>query len=120
MPLTHPQETWKWFGHPGHFCAGHYCWFHICTQIGDKWISTVGDYHPPHKTERDGPERIGAGADDYYETMVFNVLEGTKCTDEECGCGMPHLDLGELECTRYKLAGEAMRGHLETCLKYAK
>jgi hypothetical protein len=110
------KAHWKWFGHAGHLCVSNYCKFHLCTQVGKYLISSVGDYRP-HDNKR---ETIGAGPDAFYETYVFKVLKGTKCTDPECGCKMPEVDLSEIEGVRSATAGEAMKLHAKMCLKYAR
>ena len=35
--------TEKWFGSPGHFICSFDCRFHLCTQVGDYLVSTVGE-----------------------------------------------------------------------------
>lgn len=107
------ESDWKWFGYPGHFCAAQSCMFRMCTQVGDYLISTVGDYRPPHKEER---QTIGAGSDAYFETYVFKA--GKPCEIEGCGCGLPAIDLHEIDGERAATAGEATTKHYEYCRKY--
>lgn len=117
--IKHPKETWKWYGNAGHLCVSNWCRFHLTTLVGDYVISTVGEYFPPHATERDCPQKpapIGSGEDSIYETMTFKWT-GNTC---ECGCGLPNIDGSELECKRYKTAKEATIEHYKTCEKYSK
>jgi len=123
-----PKKDWRWFGNAGHFIAGQWCRFHLCTQIGSHLISTVGEYvHPRHGkgTELGGAhwlkknwpgEEIGFNR--FYETMVFEV--GPPCTAEGCNCGLPALaSAEELDFKGYKTAEEATAGHLAMCKKWA-
>lgn len=134
--------TWKWFGHHGHLIVGRDCRFHLCTQVGDYLISTVGEYLPDERVREiiaqsrgvelrgKGDERradflkkIGfetIGLDRTYETMVFRVGDDV-CDTPECGCGMPKVeDWGELDMEGYNSAGDATRGHVAMCEKWAK
>ena len=122
-------SKWIWYGHAGHFMCGRWCRFHMCTEIGKQFISTVGLYvHPRHgcgreDTEmdylRDHPNGEMIGINRFYETMVFAVT-GKRCADKTCNCGMPEIDGCELEADGYLTAGEARKGHMTMCLKYAK
>ena len=40
------EKEWKWYGNAGHFIGSNSCRFHLCTEIGDFLVSTVGDYFP--------------------------------------------------------------------------
>lgn len=140
-----PQQEWKWFGAAAHLCVGHWCRFHLATQVGNYLVSTVGEYWPERPVreshalvhdklwlskhqhlrgdkfdaaymERFGFETIGS--ERKYETMVFQA--GTPCSRPECHCGLPELSGGELDMAGYNTAGDATRGHLAACKKWAK
>lgn len=107
------EKPWHWFGNPGHFIGGSECRFHLCTEIGEYLVSTVGEYHPyPEKPMR----TIGGGSKDFFETYVFRTT-GQRC---ECGCGMPDIELSEIEGIRYATRKEANDGHLEMCQRYSE
>jgi hypothetical protein len=139
--MKHPKSEWRWFGDAGHLIVGHDCRFHLCTKVGPWLISTVGKYFPDESLreitarirgiilEGKGDERrsdflrkIGyeeIGADRLYETMVFRA--GTPCDAEGCHCGMPIPDeFAELDFAGYNEAGEATRGHMDMCEKWAE
>ena len=63
--------------------------------------------------------KIGAGDDSFFETYVFTVLPGSSCTDSACMCGMPNIDLENINGIRCATAGEAAKTHIEMCRKYA-
>ena len=107
-----PQTRWKWFGYAGHFIGGNSCYFHLCTQVGKHLISTVGEYH-----SLDG-KRQEIGLDRYLETMVFKA--GKICDEPTCMCGQPRIDGNELDFDGYDTAGEALKGHMKMCQKWAK
>ena len=105
------KKNWKWFGDAGHFCLASKCRFHLCTEVGKFLVSTVGDLHK--NPEDENPEPLGI-YDGFYETAVFPTLE-TRCS---CGCGMPDIDLQQIEMVRFNTRKEANEGHLQMCLKY--
>ena len=110
-----PCSKWEWFGNAGHLCVSNWCRFHLTTRIGGYLVSTVGEYFPPHATERDCPKKpttVGLGRT--YETMVFEV-SGT-C---ECGCGLPLISGCEIEMSGYNDAAAATAGHNMTCQRVA-
>ena len=133
------KQDWKWFGNAGHLCVGAHCRFHLCTEIGQYVVSTVGQYWPQEAVreifansrgvtlegkgdarERDymtkvGYEEIGCGRT--YETMVFNVTG--HCNSPECRCGLPLIDGQELDCEGYNSAADATAGHMAMCEKWA-
>jgi hypothetical protein len=122
------QKDWKWFGFSGHFICGRWCRFHMCTQVGEYLVSTVGAYVHPSKSG--GSERIEAewlkdnwpgeevGAGRKYETMVFAA--GSPCTEPDCNCGQPRLkDPSELDFAGCNTAREATENHMRMCTKYA-
>jgi hypothetical protein len=135
------RSEWHWFGHAGHLIVGHDCRFHLATQVGPWWISTVGEYLPDSTVrevlaesrsiqlegrsdarEADWLRKAGYEEIGYkrkYETMVFRA--GPSCQDEDCGrCGIPFpTDFTELEMQPYNDAGSATRGHYATCEKWA-
>jgi len=123
-----PQSKWEWFGHAGHFICGRWCRFHLATEVGKYFVSTVGLYvHPTRsgaseRTEqewlKDHPngEEIGCGR--FYETMVFPT--GPKCDAEGCGCGMPvPVSHENLDFLGANAAGEARANHMLLCKKWA-
>jgi hypothetical protein len=111
-------NQWQWFGHAGHLCVAADCRFHLCTLVGGWLVSTVGDYRPRHKGDCGAMERIGAGAESFFETYVFKVIEGSRCSDPECECGLPNIDGSEIDGERYAKAGDAADGHMRYCQKY--
>lgn len=141
-----PVSEWKWFGNAGHLCVAQWCRFHLCTQVGDLLISTVGEYWPEravreihaqvhdlkwlsenHRLKGDNfdaayMKRFGyeeVGCDRKYETMVFDA--GSPCQAEGCNCGIPRpASWSELAVDGYQTAGEATGGHLAMCFKAAK
>ena len=125
--LVVPQDEWKWFGDPGHFICGRWCRFHLCTEVGEWLVSTVGAYvHPRHGQGSEAKEAAwlednwpgeDIGHNRKYETMVFRVTG--RCTQEDCKCGMPTFGGEEQDSEGYNTAGEAAAGHLALCLKYA-
>jgi hypothetical protein len=138
------ESDWKWFGNAGHFICAASCRFHLCTQIGEYLISTVGEYWPERPVreihaqvndpkwlaknivlkgdyfdaaymERFGYEEIGS--DRKYETMVFKA--GEPCTVEGCCCGLPKISGSNIDFDAYNDAGSAAKGHLDMCQKWA-
>lgn len=132
-------KDWKWFGDPGHFICARDCEFHLCTQVGEYLISTVGKYFPDsnvrdilaesRKVELEGIgddrrydymkkigyEEIGFGRK--FETMVFK-FEGI-CKAKDCNCGLPVIIPAELDSAAYNDSGAANKGHFEMCIKWA-
>jgi hypothetical protein len=88
------------------------------TRVGKYIISTVGEYHPAHKqlTRENVFEFEEIGCDRLYETMVFKAVKGKHdcCPWEASVCG------GELDFAGYNTAGEAMKGHIKICKRWAK
>ncbi len=141
------QSQWKWYGHAGHFICSRWCRFHLCTEVGNFLISTVGEYWPDRPVReihaqvqdpiwlsenchlkgnsfdaaymsRFGFERLGAGEDSIYETLVFR-LTGERCATTDCGCGLPTPHWSEVDGRRAAKAGEATKNHYEFCETYA-
>ena len=135
-----PRSEWKWFGKVGHLIVGPWCRFHLCTQVGPYFVSTVGEYVPDdgvrdmlaeHRgnplegrgdarfddwMKKCGYEEIGAGRK--YETMVF--LCGSECAVEDCNCGIPvPTDWQEIDASGYNSPRDAHEGHYSMCEKYA-
>ena len=100
-------------GCPGHFIGVRDCVFRRHTQIGERFrVSTVGDYSPRGKRER-----IGAGQNSYFETMVFNTVPHPSPGNEGCGCRQVE-SYSEIDSMRYATAGEAQAGHEAMVEKY--
>lgn len=108
------MSQWVWYGHAGHLCVANSCRFHLCTKVGRYLVSTVGDYFMDNKRET-----LGAEADSFFETYVFNAYPGTQCLDTNCLCGMPKVDFNQIEGVRCATAGDAARTHMKMCKKYA-
>lgn len=100
----------RYYGNAAHFIGSESCRFHLATQIGEFCVSTVGDYKPDPKKER---QTIGYTR--FFETMVFKVLGPCKC-----GCGMPEIDGSEIDFAGYQEREEANAGHEKLCRKYER
>lgn len=134
------ESDWRWFGCAGHLIVSANCRFHLCTQVGDYLVSTVGEYFPDDSVRESlaqsrgvvlkgrGDERradymkkIGfeeIGYKRLYETMVFRVT-GEVCHRPECACGLPEVNYSELDMDGYQTAGAATLGHMALCRKYS-
>lgn len=134
------QSQWKWFGNAGHFICSPWCRFHLCTQVEEYLVSTVGEYVPDSEAreifaecrnvklkgrgearladymQKIGFEDIGCGRK--YETMVF--VAGKPCDADGCNCGLPSITGSELDMAGYNDAGAATAGHLAMCKKWAQ
>jgi hypothetical protein len=53
-----------------------------------------------------------------YETLVFRA--GERCVDPDCFCLIPAHDGSSIDCERYDKRGEAAKGHIAMCEKYAE
>lgn len=141
-----PESEWRWFGNAGHFIGGNSCRFHLCTQVGNYLVSTVGQLwwgnrqvqeihaqcHDPEWLKENkslmgdfwdaaymkkfGYEKLGLSRT--FETMVFEC--GKPCTQPECHCGMPEISGSELDFEGYNTAGAATIGHFKLCKKWAR
>lgn len=135
-----PKAEWKWFGNAGHFICAQWCRFHLCTQIGNYLVSTVGEYVPDDQVreiicqsrgivlegrgdarlydymKKVGFQELGCGRT--YETMAFKTT-GKVCEAPDCGCGLPEIEPSELDFAGYSSAGEATAGHYAICEKIA-
>lgn len=140
MNSQNPAAEWRWFGHAGHFICAQWCRFHLCTQVGDYLVTTVGEYVPDEQVREilakcrgvtlsgkgdarltDWMEKCGfedIGLDRTYETMVF-AYDGV-CEVEDCGCDLPVIIPTELDFGGYNMAGDASKGHYAMCEKWAK
>jgi len=111
-----PLSEWRWYGTPGHFICADRCRFHLCTEVGEFLVSTVGMMVPLNipgkKTPRTQYEEVGYKR--LFETMVFKMKD--RCS---CGCRMPLIDGVELLCEGYHTAFEANQGHWATCFRVA-
>lgn len=108
----------RYFGHAAHLCVGPWCLFHIATQVGGFMVSTVGDYRPVSEREGEGfgPAReIGVGR--LFETFVFRIIPNRSCG---CGCGLPDMELSEIDTAAYNDALAATEGHERMCQKYER
>jgi len=116
------QDKWIWHGFPGHFCAARSCFFRLCTEIGDVFISTVGAYEPSKELIEAGLEKKGewmdVGVNRKFETMVFMIKD--RCKSEKCGCGQPKLYNYDLSCHGCNTAKEAREMHMERCMEWAE
>lgn len=137
--ISIPESEWKWFGTAGHFICGQWCRFHLCTQVGNYLVSTVGQYFPPEGVReilaekrgitlegrgeyREADYLIKVGFEDIgykrkYETMVFAA--GPTCTVPECECGMPTTNGYEIDFAGANTTKEAMEMHVRLCRKFA-
>lgn len=118
--MIEPRD-WKWFGKPGHFVGSFMCYFHLVTQVGPWFISTIGEYWPyarprPCVPATDDFEDIGYNRK--YETMVFG--SGPPCDADGCKCEMPlPVAYNEIEMKGYNDPAAASHGHFALCLKYS-
>lgn len=100
-------------GCPGHLIVSSSCRWRRHTQIGQSYrVSSVGDYY--HDDER---RTIGAGENDFFETMVFRTSPDAEEGNEGCGC-LAVISFSEIDGTRYQTAGEAQAGHNKFVNKY--
>jgi len=129
---------WRWFGHPGHFCCGSDCRFHLTTLAGHYMVSTVGEYVPDSNVrdilarcrnielEGQGDERLASwmrqsgfeelGHNRIYETMVFPA--GKPCHTRQCGCGLPEILFPDVDMAGYQTPAAATLGHYALCEKW--
>jgi len=135
------KQDWIWMPHPGHLAVGSDCRFHLNTYVGDFIVSTVGEWWPERPVreihaqvhdpkwlfengrlkgdnfdraymKRFGFEEIGYGRT--YETFVFKAE-----SDETACCPFKMSDPSEVDSNGYNDAGEAYKGHLVMCEKWA-
>lgn len=132
------EKEWVWMPHAVHFIFGDECRFRLNTRVGDYIISTVGEYLPDAPVreilaqcrkidlEGIGDERVSnymkkIGCEDIgfnrkYETMVFYSKPSEN--NDSC-CPWEAVRSAELDMIGYSDPGEAYRGHLEMCRKFA-
>ena len=112
-----PLENWIWYGNAGHLCFSSQCRFHLMTEIGAFFVSTVGEYIASNELNIFSP--ISSNPPFFYETIVFKI--NSRCTGDLkgiCGgCSIPIGGTEELLSDRYLTAKEANTGHLEMCYK---
>lgn len=109
------QSKWIWFGHAAHYICARRCRWHLCTQVGQWLVSSVGDFRI-----KDDEAMSPIGLEHFFETMVFRA-EPNLCTAPDCQCGMPKIvKWQEEEVLTYQTAGEAAAGHMRLCTKWAK
>ncbi len=111
-------------GCPGHLIVASSCRWRRHTQVGHYRISTIGDYWLPEVASRaigEKPKRqtLGASADSFFETMVFETTDQFVDDSESCGC-YEVKDWGGIDQERYATAGEAQIGHERYVAKYMK
>ena len=106
-------ESLKWYGNTGHFICSNRCRFHLCTEVGEYLVSTVGEFFVKPDDKEMTP--VGSWIDDNYETKVFKWTK--RCS---CGCGHPEIDPRDLDCVRYATPKEANEGHMSMIEKYLK
>lgn len=111
------QSEWVWYGQPQHFCASKDCHWHLATKVGRVLISSVGRYFPNGNMDGTDGEDLSPGGRMHFETMVFEVTGACMCGHD---CDFVSLNFNDLDCMRYHTAEEARRGHLETCLRWAR
>jgi hypothetical protein len=135
-----PKSKWRWYGNAGHLIVGSDCRFHLCTEIAEYLVSTVGEYLPDSEVcdflansrgkplegrgddrrydwmKKFGYEEIGYGRK--YETMVFKTKG--RCESKDCGCGLPTIIPSELLSDTYNRADDATRGHHAMCDRVAR
>ena len=109
------RADWVWSGNAGHLIVSRDCLFHLSTDVGHYRVSTVGEYLPGGSSDF---AEVGCGRK--YETMVF-PLGDAHCVAPDCDCGEREVaEWGELDFDGYNLRGEAQRGHLAMCQKWAR
>lgn len=139
------QRDWLWMPHPAHFCLAEKCRFHLATYVNGYIVSTVGELVPgetwmdviiKHRNidmsdaqgearEREFLAKVGyqplgysMDGEDTYETMVFKAVPCEMDDEKKC-CPYRIVVSEDQEMNRYKEAGDARKGHLELCHKYA-
>jgi len=132
------MNEWIWMPHAGHLIVGRDCRFHLNTCVGGYIVSTVGEYWPDRDIRRRSAELRGItvegrgdewdanylrligyeeiGYERLYETMVFRAVY-----DPENGCCPWRMESGDdLDFDGYNDAGDAFRGHMAMCAKWAR
>lgn len=131
------KNDWLCMPHAGHLIVGNMCRFHLNMLVNGYIVSTVGEYLPSEGSreihakvrgiklegigdarERDFLKKCGyveIGCDRKYETMVFKAKKSTA----DC-CAWEQVGGSELDFDGYNDAGQAARGHLAMCEKWAR
>lgn len=131
------RANWEHMPHAGHLIIGQDCRFHLNTKVGKYIVSTVGEYFPDEgireifaKSRRvklegmgdarraDYMRKIGyedIGLDRKYETMVFRAQK----SERDC-CPWEMKSPSNIDMRGYNDPGEARKGHIAMCRKYAK
>lgn len=106
------RSDWVWMPHPAHFIAARHCDFRLATYVGGYIVSTVGEMR-----RRDGaPGFEEVGDMRTYETMVFRAVPSRHVC-----CPWEITDVGNpVDTDGYNDAGEATRGHMRLCEKWAR
>jgi len=110
-----PESEWRWHGLAAHYICAADCLFHMATEVGGYMISTVGDLRLREKDGSRG-ERQEIGCGRTYETFVFTT-KGTRC---DCGCGMPEINLSEIDSEGANDPADARTNHMAMCAMCAK
>ena len=122
--------------HAGHFICGRDCQFHLATYVGGYIVSTVGEYFPDSQVreifarsrgvvlegqgdfrEADYMKKVGfreIGLGRKYETMVFK----SERTKDKC-CPYAQNDGMNVDMDGYNDPGDAFKGHMKMCKKWA-
>lgn len=108
--------------HPGHFCGGSRCRFHLNTYVNGYIVSTVGEYVPFRDWKSLGLELKDIktkgefeeiGVDRLYETMVFKAEK----SDHGC-CPWDANVSDEIDFEGYNESSDAYKGHIAMCEKW--
>jgi hypothetical protein len=112
------RSDWEWSGSAGHFIGSASCLFHLSTDVGHYRVSTIGEYLP--RGAKEGSDFQDVGWDRKYETMVF-PLGDDRCSVPGCDCGEREVaEWRELDFEGYNRRGDAQRGHMAMCQKWAR
>jgi hypothetical protein len=103
------KSEWKWYGNAGHNIVSSRCRFHLTTEVGKYFVSTVGEFFV-NDTDKE-PDTVGL--DRLYESMVFEV--GGHCP---CGCGLPLIKGNEVDFEPSQTPAEATANHMKLCEKW--
>lgn len=110
--------------HPGHFICAMDCQFFLNTYVNGYIVSTVGEYVPGFVRGKSygarakaGFTTLGAGADSFYETMVFPARRAERKPEHMC-CPWEASDFAGIESARYATAVAATKGHADMVEKY--
>ena len=119
------EKEWKWYGHPGHFICAFDCRFHLCTEIGEYLVSTVGEYLPEEGLREKiaklkGVILKGKGNIRRYEYLdkigFEDIVPGAKYETKV----FTTESFEEKYVKHYNNKEDATEGHLEACYLVAK